>query len=186
MEKRLVDISKTISYALRHNPAKFGLKLDKQGYVFTNDLITGINAATDISITVDDIRRIIAESEKNRFELADCETRIRATYGHSVKDKMISLNVSTPPAVLYHGTTHQVVGKILKEGLKPMNRQYVHLSDDNATAVTVGKRRDRNPVILTIDAKAMLAEGFEFGTGNDHTWLVASVPPKFIVSHKEN
>ena len=32
----------------------------------------------------------------------------------------------------------------MKEGLKPMNRQYVHLSQDKETAYLVGSRHDQN------------------------------------------
>ena len=177
-----INLSKVISYALRHRPDKFGLKLDGRGFVLTGDLINGINRYGNLNrqMSVEDIDIIIAESDKKRFEFADSKTRIRAVYGHSTKDVKIELNNVLPPDTLYHGTEHRVFGKILKDGLKPMNRQYVHLSDDIQTATIVGKRRDKNPVILIIAANRMVADGFKFGTGNDHTWLVESVPAEYI------
>jgi putative RNA 2'-phosphotransferase len=37
---------------------------------------------------------------------------------------------SKPPAILYHGTSPSAAKNIMSEGLRPMNRQYVHLSTD--------------------------------------------------------
>lgn len=187
MDKKHTIFSKAISYALRHRPDKFGLELDNDGYVPTDLLIDGINAHGDLKwkLLIGDIDTIIDESDKQRFEFSSDRKRIRARYGHSVKDKKVSLGVATPPDILYHGTTHQAIGRILNEGLKPMNRQYVHLSDDSPTAIAVGSRRDSNPIILQIDSRQMHRDGFIFGTGNDHTWLVDSVPSSYIMSYFE-
>lgn len=62
-----------------------------------------------------------------------------------------------------------------------MNRQYVHLSSDIATAMKVGERHDRNPVILTIDAAKMHADGMKFfHSVNDGTWMCENVPFRYI------
>jgi putative RNA 2'-phosphotransferase len=41
---------------------------------------------------------------------------------------------------LFHGTAVATVPAIRREGQKPANRQHVHLSPDEATAVKVGQR----------------------------------------------
>jgi putative RNA 2'-phosphotransferase len=82
--------------------------------------------------------------------------------------------------VLYHGTTHQAIKQITADGLRPMSRQYVHMSVDKETAVIVGQRRDHDPVILTIDAKAASKDGVKFYIGNEKTWLADFVPAKYI------
>ena len=125
------------------------------------------------------VEKIIAESEKKRFELAD--GRIRATYGHST-DSKIEFKESVPPNLLFHGTSHSAYEKICREGLKPMNRQYVHLSADTTTARKVGMRHDRNPVILAVDAPKLHADGMKFfHSANDGTWMCESVPAKYIM-----
>ena len=82
--------------------------------------------------------------------------------------------------MLCHGTSPDVVDEILRSGLKPMGRQYVHLSPDRATATSVGGRKHATPVILLVDAKAADAAGIAFYRGNDHVWLADAVPPAFI------
>ena len=182
MNKNLKDTSKAISYALRHKPEEFNIKLDNEGWV---DFDVFCKALADhkpsIHVDKETIEKIIAESDKKRFELAD--GRIRATYGHSISTK-IEFKESIPPNILFHGTSHKAYDLICKEGLKPMNRQYVHLSVDAATARKVGLRHDRNPVILVIDSSKMYSDGFKFfHSANDGTWMCESVPSKYIIQN---
>ena len=181
MDKRYINISKAVSYALRHNPSAFGLELDSEGWVSVGDLINALNKENShLDVTVASLCYIIDNSEKKRFEIKD--NKIRATYGHSI-EKKIEYTPQEPPTVLYHGTSRRALEKIVRDGLKPMSRQYVHLSSDIETAQKVGKRHDDCPVILKIDAIRMHNDGFKFyHTGNDTTWLCESVPFKYIDS----
>jgi putative RNA 2'-phosphotransferase len=142
------ELSKEISYALRHAPEEYGLTLDEQGWVQVEDLVRALKKQEKYSsLTVGDIADMIQVSEKKRHELAG--DRIRALYGHSTKEK-IKKDAVQPPDVLYHGTAHKFLQNILELGLIPKDRQYVHLSQDVVTAITVGKRRDADPVILRV------------------------------------
>ena len=174
-----LKLSKEIAYALRHHPGQYGLELDNQGYVQIEELLLTLNHTKHYpkEITLEDLQTVIELSDKKRLEIFD--GKIRALYGHSIKDQ-IKKNPSTPPAVLYHGTSHKALRSILAEGLKPMDRQYVHLSIDQETAMLVGKRRDENPVLLSIHTKAVLQAGIQFYLGNDKIWLADSIPAKYI------
>jgi putative RNA 2'-phosphotransferase len=92
----------------------------------------------------------------------------------------INYEEGTPPAVLYHGTAKRFLDSIKKEGLKPMSRQYVHLSEDTETAKMVGKRRDSDPVILRIDTAEAMKAGVKFYRANDKVWLCKQLPSQFI------
>src|SRR6266699_5424732 len=89
-------------------------------------------------VSSDDLAAVIAQSDKQRYEIRD--GLIRAYYGHSIPQKM-TREPATPPAMLFHGTTQEAVRAIKVEGLKPMRRQYVHLSAEEATARVVALRR---------------------------------------------
>lgn len=171
-----LKVGKTISYALRHNPEKYSLKPDEEGYVLLDNLFEGLKKEEGIEITFDDINRIIANSDKKRYEIN--EEYIRATYGHSgVKIKKERI---MPPETLYHGTTHKAFEKIKTEGLKSMDRQFVHLSEDLGTARIVGKRRDKEPIILIVHSKKAYENGVGFYKGNDTTWLSDAIPVEYI------
>jgi putative RNA 2'-phosphotransferase len=123
---------------------------------------------------------VVETSNKQRFELK--EDQIRARYGHSQAARP-SYQAVEPPVILYHGTPRRNLPLIRRSGLKPMSRQYVHLSARPEMAYQVGRRRDDQPVILTVRAGAAHAAGIVFGTpsgGQDEVYLVEALPPEFI------
>lgn len=180
MEEKLVQLSRTMSYALRHNPQQYGLTLDNDGWVSVADLLHALSSQHNSwqHLSEADFAAVIAQSEKQRFEMRD--DRIRAFYGHSVPVQAAK-KPETPPAVLYHGTTPQAARTIRIEGLKPMKRQYVHLSADEATARQVALRRTQQPVILKIETARAIQQGINFYLGNDMVWLADFIPPDVIV-----
>lgn len=60
-----------------------------------------------------------------------------------------------------------------------MKRQYVHLSLNKNLAYEVGRRKDKEPVILKIDAEKAFTDGVKFYFA-DNIWLAEFVPVKFI------
>ena len=93
-------------------------------------------------------QRVVDTNDKKRFELSEDGTKIRARQGHSVKIEL-GLEPLAPPDLLFHGTATKTLPVILNEGLKPMNRHHVHLSEDTATAVKVGRRHGK-PAVLKV------------------------------------
>lgn len=84
-----------------------------------------------------------------------------------------------PPEFLYHGTATRFLDAILAEGLRPGQRHHVHLSEDIATATTVGQRYGK-PVVLKIEALRMHSQGFAFFQADNGVWLTERVPTTFI------
>ena len=166
--KDLAKLSHILSYALRHNPLKYNLVLDKEGWTSISELLTALSLRHDhhhsnrwlCHIEKQNLEEMIARSDKVRFEIKD--DKIRALYGHSsfssfiIPFTKIQKIASKPPDILYHGTSPSAAKNIMSEGLRPMNRQYVHLSTDKNTALQVGKRKtiskneEHQPVILAI------------------------------------
>ena len=175
----LIKLSKEISYALRHEPQKYGLSLDEEGYVSVEQLLSAINAGGEYNppATLDEINDMIEHSEKKRHEIKN--GKIRALYGHTLEVKIVK-EKGCPPDTLFHGTSHKAIDRIMSEGLKSMERNYVHLSVDTDTAIRVGKRHDENPVILQVDSKNAQKEGVIFYIGNDKVWLCDYIEPKYL------
>jgi putative RNA 2'-phosphotransferase len=172
------ELSKEVSYALRHAPWEYELELDDDGWVGVDQLLTALRLNPKWSnVKVSDLELMISESEKKRHEIVD--GRIRAFYGHSIPNKIIK-SEAEPPAILYHGTTKKVLNSILQKGLKPNQRQYVHLSQDIETALQVGKRRDSEPIIFEIDAKRAHENGVNFYLGNEKVWLADVISPEYL------
>jgi putative RNA 2'-phosphotransferase len=124
------------------------------------------------------LERVVRENSKQRFEFSPDGRFIRARQGHSV-DVDLGWDIREPPAMLYHGTVGNALEAITHEGLRPMSRHDVHLSEDASSAREVGGRRGK-PVVLVVDAAAMHDEGIEFRRTDNGVWLVERVPPKYL------
>ena len=66
-----------------------------------------------------------------------------------------------PLRYLYHGTAARFLPAIHQEGIRKMNRQYVHLTSDFQTAMEAGCRHGSS-VVITINADAMAHDGETF------------------------
>jgi len=175
-----IALSRTLSHALRHEPWLYELELDDEGWMPVAALINGLQETSSewSDLGISDIERMIARSEKQRHELRG--DRIRALYGHSTPYKLHKQQ-AVPPALLFHGTAPKTAEIVSSEGLKPMGRQYVHLSSDIETATKVGARKANTPVILQVDAATASAAGIRFYEGNDRVWLADEIPLDYIL-----
>lgn len=175
--QQIAATSKYLSFILRHKPDDIALNLNEQGWANIDELIE--KSAPKRQLTSELIQTVVITNDKQRFKISDDGKRIRANQGHSID---VDLNL-TPnhivPATLFHGTAYRFVNAIQTQGLKPMQRQHVHLSCDILTAKSVGRRYGQ-PVILQIDAKAMVEQGFTFYQSENGVWLTQHVPIEFI------
>lgn len=173
-----IKLSKTLSHALRHAPWLYELELDDQGWTSIDEVLAALRERSEWSdVSVNDLIELNDQAEKRRFEIE--AGKMRALYGHSIPQKLKKISAE-PPIVLFHGTSPKFLAKIRSDGLKPMRRQYVHLSVDEETAVEVGKRKAGQPVILRVQAMLAHQNGVSFYIGNDKVWLADAVPPEFI------
>lgn len=175
--KSKTNISKFLSLVLRHQPEKIGLELDENGWSDVEALLSKM-AEHRFAVSLDELKEVVEENDKQRFSFNGDLTKIRANQGHSV-DVELNLSVQVPPDYLYHGTVDKFVPQIRMEGLKKMNRHHVHLSKDKETAVKVGNRRGE-AVILLVRSRQMYDNGMPFFLSENGVWLTDHVPPMFI------
>jgi len=121
---------------------------------------------------------VVESNAKQRFAIEG--DKIRANQGHSFEVDL-ALEPQTPPDILYHGTATRFIDSISQSGLLPQSRQHVHLSQDRATAIEVGKRHGK-VVVLEIDCKQMVADGYIFYRSYNGVWLTDRVPKKYILN----
>jgi putative RNA 2'-phosphotransferase len=168
-------VSRFLSYLLRHRPKEYPLPLDACGFAPWGAVVDTVLERFQ-EVTEEQIRAVVTGSGKKRFELK--EGKIRATYGHSFPVDL-GLEAVEPPPELYYGTARDLAQSILRNGLKPRDRQYVHLSPLLDEAIAVGKRRDPVPAVIVVDARAAHVEGVRFFASGP-LFLVENVPPKFL------
>ncbi|MHA1589924.1 MAG: RNA 2'-phosphotransferase [Candidatus Njordarchaeales archaeon] len=189
-EEKLITLSKFLSLLLRHRPDILDLKMRRDGFVNARELIKKIKRRPGFGwVTIDDIKLLVTNDPKQRFELKyeEGELLIRARYGHS---RSLPIRIQYKPIqlgevkYLYHGTRADVLPWILREGLKPMARKYVHLSPSPEDAIEVAKRRKGKPVILQIDVESFLKNGGKIWKATDKVYLAKEIPPKYIKIYK--
>lgn len=172
-----VKLSKFLSLVLRHQPEAAGITLDRHGWADVKKLLAGVRR-TGRQLDMETLERIVRENNKQRYSFNEDHTKIRANQGHSVQVD-VELKEAQPPEYLFHGTASRFLPAIYREGIRKMERQYVHLSDDFQTAMAVG-RRHGSPVVLTLNAAAMARDGVTFWLSENGVWLCEYVSPKYF------
>jgi putative RNA 2'-phosphotransferase len=164
-----------LTFLLRHQPREYPLVFDRRGFVEWRDVVDTVQDRF-YDVTEEQIRAVVTDSGKKRFEIKD--EKVRATYGHSFQVDL-GAEVVEPPAQLYYGAARDLAQSMLRSGLKPRDRQYVHLSLSYEEAESVAKRHDPAPTILVVDALSAYGEGVRFYQAGP-LFLVENVPAKFL------
>ncbi len=107
---------------------------------------------------------------------------INAT-GRQISQKILEEIVATDAKQRYSFNADKTAIRFWKaiqaEGLKPMGRQYVHLSKDPGTAAKVGQRHG-SPIILQVDSSSMHQDGYPFYLSQNGIWLTPKVPANYL------
>lgn len=182
-KKNEQEFSKFLSFILRHKPEEIGLTLEDNGWVNVSELLNAINHpnSSKWSLSLDMLKQIVANDNKQRYSFNKSKTKIKANQGHSIKGLKIEFTeVTNIPEYLYHGTSTENSKKIIESGvLKPMSRQMVHLSKDVETATNVGKRHGKH-VIFKVEAKRAQQSGIKFYLSDNGVYLVESISTDYI------
>jgi putative RNA 2'-phosphotransferase len=176
-EKETIKASKFLSLILRHEPERVGLTLGEAGWVSVEELLQAVNR-NGVALSLEQLKHVVATSDKKRYAFSEDGLRIRASQGHSVEVDL-QYPPQTPPEILYHGTATRFLDGIRKDGLQRMGRHDVHLSAETKVTFQVGGRHGK-PVLLTIRAGDMHRAGSVFRCSANGVWLVNHVPAAFI------
>jgi putative RNA 2'-phosphotransferase len=177
VDAKLVSISKFLSLVLRHKPETIGLELDPQGWADIDELITCANRSGK-RLTRGILEQVVATNSKQRFAISTDGNKIRANQGHSL-DIDLDLQPRQPPETLLHGTATRFLLSIREKGLLRGERQHVHLTLTEATALDSGQRHGK-PVALRVRSGEMHRAGFVFFCSANGVWLTEHVPPEYV------
>lgn len=180
-EADLTRWGKLLALVLRHKPQELGLTVDAHGWAQVDAVVQAFSKIGPFDKRL--LEQIVQTDSKGRYSFNTDKTKIRANQGHSLPVD-VELAQVQPPEVLYHGTGEKYVQSINARGLLPQSRLYVHLSQDRATAVNVGKRHGR-PVVYRVAAGAMARAGCEFYLSVNGVWLTKRVPAEYLQLEEE-
>lgn len=173
---------KRLAFALRHRPDAFALKMDKNGWVAVDSIVTAFQSLGNFD--KERLGEVVALDNKVRFSFNADKTMLRANQGHSVQVD-VELKEAVPPEILFHGTGIKYVKSINEQGLLPQGRLYVHLSIDLKVAIDVGSRHGK-PYVYKIYAAKMAADGYKFYLSANGVWLTKCVPVQYMDNFSED
>ena len=125
-EEELDKLGRTMAGVLRHFPERYGLRMNKHGWVDLEEFINEVRHKQRRFrwLKPHHILAIIDTDPKGRYQFRD--GMIRATYAHSV-DVELDLPTRGVPDFLYYPTTKEEKDILLETGLMPSDRKMVHL-----------------------------------------------------------
>uniref|UniRef100_A0A7C4WJ77 Probable RNA 2'-phosphotransferase n=1 Tax=Geoglobus ahangari TaxID=113653 RepID=A0A7C4WJ77_9EURY len=176
-KEKVEKLGRFISGILRHFPDKFGLEMDKNGWVDFEKLVRVVGRKYRWANKWI-VKALIYSDKKGRYELNG--NRIRAKYGHSVDVELMDMPEAFED-VLYYGTSEEESIRLLEIGIKPINQKFVHLSTTLEKSEEVARLRTDEPIILEIDAKRAREDGIRLIKANEHIVLAREIPPKYII-----
>src|SRR2546428_12611069 len=119
--------------------------MDANGWIDLHDFITALSLRNKRfrSLKPKHVLGLIQTDRKGRYEFRD--GRIRATYGHSL-DVDLDLPTENIPDVLFYPTSEEELSVLLGAGLRPSDREMVHLSGTFNPALEAGRGRVQIPL----------------------------------------
>ena len=177
--KRRTRLSKFLSGALRHFPDDVGLEIDDRGWTEYEALVETVTNHYSWA-EPGHVAAVIETDPKSRFERHT--GRVRAAYGHSIDVELEATDMPVPDR-LYHGTAPANWSAIFREGLQPMNRQAVHLSETPAEARDVGRRHASAPMVLEIGARGMAENGRQITKRGRGVYTTEAVPSEYVTEY---
>ncbi len=167
MKDHEVDrIGRMMALILRHQPEKFGLSMDGRGWIDLEEFVEAIRRARPQYsrwLRTAHIEAVVETDEKGRYQIDG--GMIRATYAHSVNvnlDDLPEAQVDT----LYFPVSEEELDLVLESGLRPSDRNMIHLSATPDKAYSAGRVHIADPILLEVDVKASSDAGnFIFRAG---------------------
>lgn len=182
-----VQLSKTLSYVLRHGAATEGIPIRSDGYVQLRQLLAHPLFA---GYRVDDIKKVVSSSDKKRFELTleEGTELIRAAQGHSMVLENMKYELITDASLypnVIHGTYSEVLPLIREQGLKRMARTHIHFAPALPENGVISGMRGSADVVIYIDMAKAMGDGIQFYVSSNQVILTAGIdgclPPRYFM-----
>lgn len=163
-----MQLSKALSYALRHGALKLGLPMGADGFVPLGALL---QLPQFRGFSAEDVQRVVDTNRKQRFALQQGDPStgllIRANQGHSLQVPELELMpLETPqalPPMLVHGTFWKHWPSILLKGLSCGGRTHIHLAPGlPGDPSVISGMRPHCEIAVFIDGPLALADGISF------------------------
>jgi putative RNA 2'-phosphotransferase len=173
-------VGRMMAGILRHFPERFNLTMDGRGWVDLEEFTNAIKDSRDNYrrwLRREHIVALVETDEKGRYQIDG--GMVRATYAHSVNvnlDDLPEANVDK----LYFPVSEEELDLVLESGLRPSDRNMIHLSATPDKAYSAGRVHIADPILLEVDVKAASDAGnFIFRAGKA-VYVTDAVEPNVL------
>lgn len=175
-QQKIHQFSKLLAYILERHPEEFGLIPDSAGYVRIKDLLKALNETEGW--------RHIRRSNIDELMLVDREPpveidqdRIRARK----RDYLPAMKpCPAPPKLLYTCVRQRAYPSVPENGIRPAEFTHVICTPDKEMAERLGKRKDNQPVLLTVHTTKIAGTGVAFSQIADTFYITDYIPASAV------
>jgi putative RNA 2'-phosphotransferase len=172
--RKLPRLAKLLGYVLGRQPDEFGLVADAEGYVKIKTLLQALaeEKGAGLRIRRGDLNELLVSSQDAAIEM-DAE-RIRAIDRARLPRPE---SCDRWPGQLFVCIRRRAHGRVLEHGIPAPEPPGVILSVSREMALRIGRRRDPDPVLLTVQPQALVQAGAAILRYGTHLFLATALPP---------
>lgn len=162
-----IELSKLMSWILRHGANEQSLPIDTNGFVDA-DVLLKHQRFVSKRYNLDDVKRVVANDQKRRFTLdllPNGKIRIKANQGHSMTNvQMVMRKIDDPSEIpiAIHGTYFRFWKKIKEEGLKRMTRNHIHMTGCEQFNAEISGFRASCQILIYVNVCKAISDGIVF------------------------
>lgn len=176
-QQRQEALAKLLSYILGRRPDEFGLVLDQAGRLPVKELLWALGQEEGWGyVRRSHLEEVVNLVSPGAFELD--QTYIRAVQPGPAE--LRSQEPIWPPPLLYRAITQRSHSVVAERGLQPPAGGDLVLAADPDLARRIGRRRDPQGVLVTIQAQQAAKRGVEFFPYGEGLYLCQAIAPEFL------
>ncbi len=166
---------KLLAYALGVAPGEFGLVPDAAGFVSLKELVKAFHEEEATrGLRAGMVEDVVGRLGGGEFMIQD--GRIRSL----TRQPPPPLPGVQPPAQLYLGLRARAWPEVQKRGLQANQAGPILLAAEKAWALRLGRRRDPEPVLVTVQANFAGEAGVVFAQAGEGLYLCDWLPAKVL------
>ncbi len=171
-KKQIEQFAKFSAYVLGRRPDEFGLVLNDNGYVKIKEFIQ--------AVTETDGWRHVRNSHINDMLLmlnnppVEVDQKLIRAKDRSRLNHYIACK--NPPKLLYVCISHKSYLSVLDKGVHPTAHANIICSKDQQMAERISRRRDNQPIVLTVHVRKMLGRELTFLHAGELLFLTDFIP----------
>uniref|UniRef100_A0A7V6DNY9 RNA 2'-phosphotransferase n=1 Tax=Desulfobacca acetoxidans TaxID=60893 RepID=A0A7V6DNY9_9BACT len=176
LPRQLEDLAKVLTYVLCHRPDEFGLVLDPQGFVPVKQLLKALAGECGFGYARrHHLEQLVGLLTPPRFELAGDKIR-----GIAPGPADLRRPGESAPALLYIGISPKAHERVFADGLNAPAGQELLLARTKELALKLARRRNPDPVLVTVQAQAAAQAGVALVAYGEDLYLAQEIGRPFL------